>query len=282
MHVFKFQSIKLFSPLFFLIVLKICLFLQAWTVWREGNVTMPKGNLGPEQAQTPYTWRDVRYTAKGDVVYAFLMAWPSSGGALLEALSTKVARIGSVRLLCDDANDGSGKQTQRGVMVEWRQNEEGLNIQLPPTPPLSCRFAYGLRIDGVTAVRESGDSTTGVHRKSLCPAGFYCPSGLQSQRDCPAGHYCPAGSINPLPCGPGEHCAWGLGEPSLCPCGHSCPSGLNSPVTCPTRYYCPFGTTSPIQCPKGHACPRPYMCSPLACEAGTYQARPPITKGLII
>ena len=157
-------------------------------MWREGNVTMPRGNLGPEQAQTPYTGKDVRYTARDDAVYAFLMAWPSGGSAALEALSSKVAQVCGVRLLCHDTKAGGGGQTGRGTLVRWEQNEDALAITLPlePPPSPSCRFAFGLRIDGVAVARGGGDTATSAAGKDgLCPPGFYCPSGVLRRRDCP-------------------------------------------------------------------------------------------------
>jgi alpha-L-fucosidase len=114
---------------------------QAWTVWREGNVTMPRGNLGPDQAATPYTGRDVRYTSRGDTVYAFLMAWPDGGAARLEALSSVAATVTGVRLLCADG----GRRRGAGPGVGWKQTVDALLVDLPSKPPPElCRFVHGL------------------------------------------------------------------------------------------------------------------------------------------
>ena len=224
---------------------------------------MPRGNLGPDQAAAPYTSRDIRYTAREGLVYAFLMAWPAGGApAALGALSSAAAVVGGVRLLCADGG--------RGAAVGWRQTAEALLVDLPlEPPPMPCAFAFGLRIEGVTRARKEPPSAG----DGRCPAGFYCQDGPGSRRDCPAGHYCPAGSTAPTPCGPGTQCEWGLESPGKCPCGHSCPSGLNSPVLCPARNYCPAGASSPVPCPAGSACPDVGMCSPRTCLAGTYQVR---------
>jgi alpha-L-fucosidase len=107
---------------------------SAWDVWGEGSVVMQGGNLGPEQAKTPYTAADVRYTTNHGHVYAYFMAWPSSGRVLLKALKPQVAGVTLVSLL-----------GYKGAL-SWRQTSDGLEVQLPELPP--CRFAYGLRITG--------------------------------------------------------------------------------------------------------------------------------------
>ena len=107
---------------------------NAWDVWGEGSVIMKPGNLGPDQAKTPYTAKDIRFTARGDAVYAWLMAWPENGQAVIRSLATPAGTISDVGLL------GSKER------LVWRQTNEGLVVTLPPSEP--CRFAYGLKIQG--------------------------------------------------------------------------------------------------------------------------------------
>jgi len=107
---------------------------SAWNVWGEGKVVMKSGNLGPEQARTPYTAEDIRFTANNGYVYAFLMAWPVDGRAVIRSLAEGAGKISGVSLL------GSPEK------LLWNQNTNGLVVNLPETKP--CQFAYCLKISG--------------------------------------------------------------------------------------------------------------------------------------
>ena len=107
---------------------------SAWDVCGEGSVVMKPGNLGPDQAKTPYTGQDIRFTTKDDALYAYLMAWPDSGTATIRSLASSSGKVDSVKLLgCKEA-------------LAWEQTNDGLVVHLPPTKP--CRFAYALKICG--------------------------------------------------------------------------------------------------------------------------------------
>ena len=105
---------------------------SAWDVWGEGSVVMGGGNLGKGQAKTSYTAKDIRFTAKGDAVYAWLMAWPPDGKAVIRSLGSAAGTIAQVTLL------GSKEE------VTWKQTANGLEVALPATVP--CQFAYGLKV----------------------------------------------------------------------------------------------------------------------------------------
>ena len=79
-----------------------------------------------------FTAQDIRFTQKGENVYAILMAWPE-GEACIRTLGTDgpMPHISSVELL------GSS------LPVEWKQQADGLHVRLPEKP---CEHAYSLRI----------------------------------------------------------------------------------------------------------------------------------------
>jgi alpha-L-fucosidase len=84
----------------------------------------------------------VRYTAKGDSLYAFVMAWPQSGSATLRKLSTNSPelagrKVTGVALLGYPGN------------VNWTQAEDGLRVRLPSVAP--SEHATALKITGVTS-----------------------------------------------------------------------------------------------------------------------------------
>jgi alpha-L-fucosidase len=110
---------------------------NAWDVWGEGAVVMKRGNLGPEQASTPYTAQDIRYTVKGSRLYAFLMAWPAQGTSpqvTLRRLALSAGTVSRVDLL-------GGAQRLKFV-----QTDQGLVVTLPGRKRGS--YAWGLRIVG--------------------------------------------------------------------------------------------------------------------------------------
>lgn len=107
---------------------------EAWTVWGEGSVVVKFGNLRAEQAATPYTARDIRFTTKAGAVYAYLMAWPKDGTVTIRSLASGAGKVTSVTLLGDPHP------------LRWRQMEGGLIVDLPAVKPGS--FAYGLKVIG--------------------------------------------------------------------------------------------------------------------------------------
>jgi alpha-L-fucosidase len=87
-----------------------------------------------ERDRKPLTAADVRFTKKGDALYAFLMGWPGAHAvvpALAPGGANGVGRIGDVSLL------GAGK-------VKWSQDAAGLAVDLPETAP--SKHAVALRV----------------------------------------------------------------------------------------------------------------------------------------
>jgi len=78
---------------------------------------------------------DIRFTAKGNSVYAICLAWPEKE-ARVTALGKKGLPnqpIKAVRML------GSKEE------IKWRQTEDGLSLSVPQEQP--CRYAFVYRID---------------------------------------------------------------------------------------------------------------------------------------
>jgi alpha-L-fucosidase len=82
------------------------------------------------------TAEDVRFTRKGDTLYAFVMGWPGQQ-AVIPSLATNAkqgaGKIRNVELL------GAGK-------MKFTQNEAALTVQLPEKPP--CEHAIAFKIIG--------------------------------------------------------------------------------------------------------------------------------------
>jgi alpha-L-fucosidase len=91
-----------------------------------------------ENKRKQLTAEDVRFTTKGQTLYAFIMGWPQKQ-ALITSLATNgkhvVGKVRNVELL--------GYQEK----LRWTQGESGLKIQLPDEKPGSHAFAF--KIDGL-------------------------------------------------------------------------------------------------------------------------------------
>jgi alpha-L-fucosidase len=118
---------------------------RPWKIHAEGpTVTrgIKRNNKGEEKEQ--WDWRqdykaeDIRFTTKGDTLYAIALNWPEDG-------------VLNVRSLAKDSGvDGSGVEVGRVGLVghdgdlDWQQTSEGLEVKMPATPP--CEHAFALKI----------------------------------------------------------------------------------------------------------------------------------------
>jgi alpha-L-fucosidase len=113
---------------------------RPWVVYGEGPSTDPanqaRGRFGGAQDVRAYAAGDVRYTVKGETLYAFLMAWPEDGRITLKSLATGSQHfpreVAKVELL---GSDQDPKFTRGG---------EGLMVSLPERKP--NEYACGLKI----------------------------------------------------------------------------------------------------------------------------------------
>jgi len=108
---------------------------RPWQVFGEGPTQVGAGGF-TDTSRPDFTARDVRFTAKADVLYAILLAWPAGGETTIQSLSTNLrlypAEIGDVQLL------GSGQP------VKWSRGRNGLKVKLPADKP--CDHAFALKI----------------------------------------------------------------------------------------------------------------------------------------
>ncbi|MDA8745468.1 alpha-L-fucosidase [Rubripirellula amarantea] len=106
-----------------------------WSTYGEGATKVSTGHVS-EASDKPFTAGDVRFTQKGDVVYATILAWPESGEVTIRTLATGSehwpGEIGSVELLGSDQS------------LDVSRSDEGLNVKLPAKKP--CDFAYVLKL----------------------------------------------------------------------------------------------------------------------------------------
>jgi alpha-L-fucosidase len=118
---------------------------RPWKIYGEGpstTSTAPKSRFGGAADFRTYTSEDVRFTTKGNSLYAFIMAWPESRSAVIKSLATSSPQM-------DGRKAAKVSLLGHGGKIEWTQDEQGLNVKLPAEPP--CASAVALKIQGVTA-----------------------------------------------------------------------------------------------------------------------------------
>lgn len=110
---------------------------RPWKVYGEGPTEVFEGGF-TDTKRAAFTSRDVRFTTKGDALYATVMAWPENGEATVGWLRAgsplHPGEIRSVELL------GSAEPLQ------WSRDSAGLKVKLPAEQPHSAAFV--LRIIG--------------------------------------------------------------------------------------------------------------------------------------
>ncbi|MDX2048835.1 MAG: alpha-L-fucosidase [Chitinophagaceae bacterium] len=108
---------------------------RPWKVFGEGPAMESAAPLSAqgfnEGKGKPFTHEDIRFTVKGETIYAFLLGWPGDKETLIKALANG-KKITDVSLL-----GYNGK-------LEWGQSAEGLKVKMPLQPP--CDDAVVLKI----------------------------------------------------------------------------------------------------------------------------------------
>jgi alpha-L-fucosidase len=114
---------------------------RPWSVFGEGPVMMEAAPMSAqgfnEGKNKPFSAADIRFTAKDDSVYAFVMGWPAAGTVSIASMRSGsphlARRIARVELL------GSGRS------LAFEQTAAGLQVTLPAGQP-SLAYANALKI----------------------------------------------------------------------------------------------------------------------------------------
>lgn len=108
---------------------------RPWVVYGEGPTRNVGGASFSEQKDKPYTAQDVRFTTKGNVLYAILLGWPDKQILITSLPVDRSLWFGSIR-----------KVQMLGVNepLEWKQDRDGLRVEPPRTRPGD--HAYVLKI----------------------------------------------------------------------------------------------------------------------------------------
>ena len=117
---------------------------RPWQVYGEGPSTVETPEAGQfggarDVRSKPYTIEDIRFTTRGDALYAYLLAPQPAAQAVIRSLATSSPHTGGRKV--------RGVTLLGGGKLEWSQGEQGLSVKLPERLPNS--EAIGLRIRGL-------------------------------------------------------------------------------------------------------------------------------------
>jgi len=94
----------------------------------------PSDELALNTDRQEFTPEDIRFTKKGDVLYAIVLGWPQGGRLRIRSLwrgnPYLSGTVSSVQLLGTAA------------ALRWKQEADGLYIDLPNRPPDEPAFAF--------------------------------------------------------------------------------------------------------------------------------------------
>lgn len=97
---------------------------RPWTTYGEGPTKLEAGRFGGFRDAGGYTPEDIRYTQKGNVIYAILLGWPGSGASVTlqsfakENLNADLT-VANVTMLGSEGE------------IRWEQSEGGLTFTTP-------------------------------------------------------------------------------------------------------------------------------------------------------
>jgi alpha-L-fucosidase len=105
----------------------------AWTSFGEGPTEMKKAGYFMEDEEVQYTAEDIRFTVKGDVLYAICLGWPEGQVTIKTLKELYPGEIRSIKMLGVDGE------------LAWSLTNDGLTVKTPSQKP--CDHAYVLKID---------------------------------------------------------------------------------------------------------------------------------------
>ena len=95
---------------------------RPWKIYGEGSTEVTEGHLSENQNPDNVA-TDIRFTTKGEKLYAIILAWPKSGTSLINSLKLNSElfpkKITSVTFLADRSK------------INFEQKDDGLHLNLP-------------------------------------------------------------------------------------------------------------------------------------------------------
>jgi alpha-L-fucosidase len=118
-----------------------------WVKYGEGPYAdAPQAPWRPPGPDDPpgeaYSAKELRFTTRGDTLYAIVMDWPENGEVVITSLARGAATVPAGRI---------EKVEMLGVAgpLDFTQDETGLRVSMPAPARKPCDFAYALKISGL-------------------------------------------------------------------------------------------------------------------------------------
>jgi alpha-L-fucosidase len=110
---------------------------RPWQQFGEGPTQVVEGSFNDTKRQ-PFTGQDIRFTTKGNALYAIILAWPGEQA--------------TIHSLAQSAPHAQGEITEVTLLghngkLEWSHHKDGLTVRTPAQKP--CDHAYALKIEGL-------------------------------------------------------------------------------------------------------------------------------------
>lgn len=124
---------------------------RPWITFGEGPTKEPDGHFKNHNAfsKLVYSNKDMRYTKKGNMVYATFFGWPDGESVLLETFA-KGSISGDLKV---------NKVSMLGYegAVNWKMKDEGLEISLPDEKTNDMAIVFKLETEGVGELVGEGN-----------------------------------------------------------------------------------------------------------------------------
>ena len=110
---------------------------RPWKWFGEGPTEVVAGSFN-DTRRPPFTGQDIRFTTRGNTLYAIALAWPGEQ-LTIQSLGTTSPQVkGEVT--------GASLLGHHGKL-EWSRNENNLRVRMPAQKP--CDYAYAVKIEGL-------------------------------------------------------------------------------------------------------------------------------------
>ena len=122
---------------------------RPWITFGEGPTKEPDGHFKNHNAfsKLVYSNKDLRYTSKGNAVYATFFGWPDGESVLLETFAkgatTGDLKVNTVSMLGYDGD------------IKWEMKDIGLEISLPDEKVNEMAIVFKLETEGAGRLVEN-------------------------------------------------------------------------------------------------------------------------------
>ncbi len=106
---------------------------RPWKIFGEGPTRVVGGSFN-DTKRAPFSGQDLRFTTRGDTLYAIALAWPDNGRVTVKSLATDG---GLFRCAIDKV-----ELLGRDEPLHWTHDATGLTVDLPSGKPGDHAFAF--------------------------------------------------------------------------------------------------------------------------------------------